>query len=237
MSTEQDTTRRAVIELLENVKPLALRHPDAPIRGAGTTFEGLLSRAQRAFPASEALAQMTGLLGGDSHTALVAKLSLLKAELAEPGTVELPVMTLTKEGVFFAGEYFDAFRRIAGIVQQSQKTIEIVDGYVDESVLDLLATIERKVEARILTRTEAASKVKTAATAYNKQYGGLAIRTSSAFHDRFVVVDGTDYYHFGASLKDAGHRGFMFSRIEEPTVIKAFGEALAAEWSKATVAL
>jgi len=37
-----------------------------------------------------------------------------------------------------------------------------------------------------------------AAEAFNTQYGGLSVRTSDAFHDRFVVVDSTEFYHLGA---------------------------------------
>ncbi|MSO62614.1 MAG: hypothetical protein EXQ50_11080 [Acidobacteria bacterium] len=67
-----------------------------------------------------------------------------------------------------------------------------------------------------------------AAKACQSQYGGLSVRTSDAFHDRFVVVDGTEFYHFGASIKDAGNKGSMFSRIEESAVINA----IQAEWQK-----
>ena len=57
-----------------------------------------------------------------------------------------------------------------------------------------------------------------AVKAFNAQYGGLEIRTSDAFHDRFIVIDDTEFYHLGASIKDVGKSGFMFSRIEGPTV-------------------
>jgi len=65
--------------------------------------------------------------------------------------------------------------------------------------------------------------LKHAADAFNKQYGKLgklAIRTSNALQDRFIIIDNKDIYHFGASIKDVGRRGFMFSRIEEEDVIK-----------------
>jgi hypothetical protein len=62
----------------------------------------------------------------------------------------------------------------------------------------------------------------TLADAFNKEYGGLAVRVSRAFHDRFIAIDGADFFHFGSSNKDAGSRGFMFSKIEEPAVISLF---------------
>jgi hypothetical protein len=49
-----------------------------------------------------------------------------------------------------------------------------------------------------------------------------------------VIVDDTEFYHFGASIKDLANRGFMFSRIEEPTVVDALRNQYAAEWASAT---
>jgi hypothetical protein len=43
----------------------------------------------------------------------------------------------------------------------------------------------------------------------------LEIRISKDYHDRFLIIDETTFYHFGASLKDLGNKAFMFSKIEE----------------------
>ena len=50
-----------------------------------------------------------------------------------------------------------------------------------------------------------------------------------------MIIDDQDCYHFGASIKDLGNKGFMFSRIEEPVVINALHNDLAQEWIKATI--
>jgi hypothetical protein len=36
---------------------------------------------------------------------------------------------------------------------------------------------------------------------FNAQYGGLMVKTSLAFHDRFLIIDGKELYLIGASLK------------------------------------
>ncbi|NTW84278.1 MAG: hypothetical protein HGB36_13110, partial [Chlorobiaceae bacterium] len=33
-------------------------------------------------------------------------------------------------------------------------------------------------------------------------------------HDRFLIIDGIEIYHIGASLKDLGKKWFAFSRFE-----------------------
>jgi hypothetical protein len=86
------------------------------------------------------------------------------------------------------------------------------------------------VDVRVLTKKLSAD-VRVLAVAFGKQHGSLEVRSTNAFHDRFLIIDGQDYYHFGASLKDAGGRGFMFSRIEEEVAIDALRSEIDAQWS------
>ncbi len=51
------------------------------------------------------------------------------------------------------------------------------------------------------------------------------------------MIDGAQFYHFGASLKDLGARGFMFSLIEEATVVESLRQNIADEWARASVVL
>lgn len=156
--------------------------------------------------------------------------------LAALPAVNVPSLKVSREGVFFAGEYFDALRKASELLQRAGKDILLIDGYVDATVLDLMSVKGSGVAVRILTKGVSAD-LKVAAAAFNKQYGALALRCSQAFHDRFLVVDDVEFYHFGASLKDLGHRGFMFSRIEEPDVIGALRSKAQAEWASATVVI
>lgn len=156
--------------------------------------------------------------------------------LAALPAVSVPSLQVTREGVFFAGEYFDALRKASELLQRAVKDILLIDGYVDSTVLDMMSVKGSAVAVRILTKAVSAD-LKVAAVAFSKQYGALALRSSVVFHDRFLVVDDAEFYHFGASLKDLGHRGFMFSRIEEPDVIGALRAKAQAEWASATVVL
>ena len=151
-------------------------------------------------------------------------------------TVDVPSMKITSEGVFFAGQYFDALRLFTEFLSKAQNNIALIDGYIDKNVLSLLTSKRPEVEVNILTKNVQPS-LKTAGTAFKKQYGKLSIRTSQAFHDRFLIIDDLHFYHFGASIKDLGKRGFMFSRIEEPKIIEALRKEFVREWANATVEL
>lgn len=148
-------------------------------------------------------------------------------------TVEIPSMKVSREGIFFAGQYFDALSKAEEILSKANRSIWIIDQYINPDVLNLLSSKKSSVEAKILTK-DVPVAVKTAAAAFNKQYGNLSIRTSQAFHDRFTIIDDAEFYHFGASIKDLGNRGFMFSRLEESHIIDALRSKWNEEWGKAT---
>ena len=56
---------------------------------------------------------------------------------------------------------------------------------------------------------------------YNTQYPHIAIKEIEKVHDRFLIIDQQQLYHFGASFKDLSKRLFVVSKIEEPTVTEA----------------
>jgi hypothetical protein len=49
---------------------------------------------------------------------------------------------------------------------------------------------------------------------HNNQYPAVELKIFSKSHDRFILIDKTKVYHFGASLKDLGKKWFAFSKME-----------------------
>ncbi len=144
-----------------------------------------------------------------------------------------PQVDVTRQGVFFAGQTFDALSVATQIFATAKTRLLLIDGYVGTDTLNLLPTTGIQID--ILTKPPLSPQVRTLCQAFKAQHGALAVKTSSAFHDRFVVIDNAAVYHFGASIKDLGKKTFMFSLIEEPDILTALHAKLSTEWSNATV--
>lgn len=43
-------------------------------------------------------------------------------------------------------------------------------------------------------------------TKFKVQYPKLSVKATTDFHDRFLIIDKTEVYHIGASIKDAGKK-------------------------------
>lgn len=144
-----------------------------------------------------------------------------------------PNVDLTRHGVFFAGQTFDALSAAARIFAAAQTSLVLIDGYIGADTLNLLPT-QPGITIRILSKPLSPA-VKTLCLAFTAQHGSLAVRSSAAFHDRFVIIDNSAVYHFGASVKDLGKKAFMFSLIEEPEIVAAIQSKFTAEWGTAAV--
>ena len=120
--------------------------------------------------------------------------------------------------VFFDGQIFDAFALITDLIQQAGKTIVLIDAYVDIVTLNVLAKKKDGVDVMIYTLPSARLTAQDIAN-FNAQYPNLTVKHTTAFHDRFMIIDGTTAYHIGASIKDAGKKCFGINKIEDIGVI------------------
>ena len=125
------------------------------------------------------------------------------------------------EGIFYDGQIFDAYTFATNLIRSAKKSIVLIDNYVDESVLLMLSKRGEAVSADIYTQS-IGRQLQLDLERHNSQYPPIGIHTCRRSHDRFLIVDNSDVYHIGASLKDLGKKMFAFSKMGIPA-----GEILA----------
>jgi len=116
------------------------------------------------------------------------------------------------EGIFYDGQIFDAWQFVSQLIKEAEKSIVLIDNYVDESVLMLLSKRSPNVKATIYTGS-ITKQLETDLQKHHQQYPPIELKHFSTSHDRFLIIDETTVYHIGASLKDLGKRWFAFSKI------------------------
>ena len=119
-----------------------------------------------------------------------------------------------KQGVFFDGQIFDAYTFVSKLVRKAKFSIELIDNYVDDSVLTLLSKRKKGVSARIYAKG-ISKQLQLDVEKHNAQYPSVEIVLFGDAHDRFLILDENEVYHLGASLKDLGKKWFAFSKIEK----------------------
>jgi len=133
---------------------------------------------------------------------------------------------IPNQGVFFEGQVFDAYELASKIIRSAKKSIVLIDNYIDETTLTHLSKKANAVKVLLLTKTMSNPLTLDVKKA-NEQYGNFEIRAFASSHDRFIIIDNSDVYHLGASLKDLGKKWFAFSKMDKSSVssiIKEIGD-------------
>ncbi|MBN2858590.1 MAG: ORF6N domain-containing protein [Candidatus Delongbacteria bacterium] len=121
---------------------------------------------------------------------------------------------LPKQGIFFDGQIFDAYRFVSDLFRSAKSSIVVLDNYIDDTVLTHLKKVKPGIKVTLLTKS-VSGQLRLDAEKFGNQYFPIEIKEFKRSHDRFMIIDGTEVYHFGASLKDLGKKWFAFSKIEK----------------------
>lgn len=149
----------------------------------------------------------------------------------------------TSQGAFVAtGADFDAFAALHRIFQEADKSILIVDPYMDESVLTSFAVLAKEGVSVALLTDEAGIRpgLEPAAKAWIAQYGAartLLVRKAPprTLHDRLILVDTDKAWILTQSLKDFAARSpATIQRVDAQLALMKF-EAYEQIWNSSGV--
>jgi len=119
----------------------------------------------------------------------------------------------SEKGIFYNGQIFDAYKFVSDIIRSAENSVILLDNYVDDTVLTLLGKRKENVTAKIYTKG-IGKQLQLDVQRYNSQYPPIEVESFTDTHDRFLIIDNTELYHIGASLKDLGKKWFAFSRMD-----------------------
>jgi len=114
-------------------------------------------------------------------------------------------------GIFYDGQIFDAYTFISDILRTANKSIILIDNYVDDTTLTLFSKVIN-IDVTIYTYT-ISKQLKQDYEKYSTQYKNITLKSFKNSHDRFLIIDKKEVYLIGASLKDLGKKWFGFSKL------------------------
>lgn len=164
-----------------------------------------------------------------------SQLSLIGWEIGGNG---LMIHDVDIREIFFpSGKQYDAYVKIRGIIQKASTSLFIIDPYIDSTVFQLLSsTSSSSLKTQILTYNLSTDFVHETHK-FLSQYSQITIdvRKTKEFHDRFIICDNSECFHIGASIKDAGKKAFMISKIEDANNIRALIQQLQTSWNNGSI--
>lgn len=128
----------------------------------------------------------------------------------------LDAHTKPQQGIFFDGQVFDAYQFVCDLIRKAEKSIILIDNYIDDTVLTMLDKRRKGVTATIYTQ-HINQQLKLDIERHNIQYPTIDVIHFNKAHDRFILID-EEVYHIGASIKDLGKKWFGFTLMRDITV-------------------
>ena len=119
------------------------------------------------------------------------------------------------EGIFYDGQIFDAYRFVNDLIRKAQRSVVLIDNYIDDTVLIQLDKRADGVTATIYTQ-HVGQQLQLDIDRHNAQYRPIHVENFNRAHDRFLLID-DEVYHIGASLKDLGRKWFAFTLMHDLT--------------------
>ena len=117
-------------------------------------------------------------------------------------------------GIFYDGEIFDAYKFVLQLIKSAKSSIILIDNYIDENTLTMLSNRNHNVKATIFT-INVNNKLQLTFAKHHEQYPQIELKQLLKCHDRFLIIDENELFHFGASLKDLGKKWFAFSKMND----------------------
>ena len=147
--------------------------------------------------------------------------------------LELTVPDATSS-VFKAGEVYDVFRALNKVIGSAEKSIFIIDPYLDDTIFNhYLIARKPDVSVRLLL-SKNADQLKPAAEKYITQFGKvLEVKKTRAVHDRVIFIDGYVCWVLGQSLSHAAQAKPTYLAPLSPDVIPAKLEEYDRIWAGA----
>lgn len=91
-------------------------------------------------------------------------------------------------GVFYDGQLWDACSFVEKLMARAKSSILLIDSWVGVGTLDMLAKKRKGVAVTLVTSPRGNKLAPSDIAKFSAQYGTLGVETSTAFHDRFLII-------------------------------------------------
>lgn len=111
-----------------------------------------------------------------------------------------------------AGDRYRAMKLLLKIMKRAKKSLSVVDPYLDEEIFYYIESLDASVDVQLITAT--------LKPMFRKLYNALKTTRSNIeakvchdCHDRFLIVDGTEVWHLGASINGIAKKASMVNKV------------------------
>lgn len=146
---------------------------------------------------------------------------------------EIPGSRYEKKEQYFisAGDEYGAQRLLLKIMKRAKKSLAIVDPYLDENIFDYVDTLNTSVDIQLVT-AQTKPIFRNLYNSLKTTRLNIEAREYHRSHDRFLIIDGSELWHLGASINKFGEKDSMINKVIDAEEASKFFSAFEDYWSK-----
>ena len=126
---------------------------------------------------------------------------------------------LIEDKILYEDNAFDALTIISQIIETASTSIVLVDPYVDMKTLSIFKSKRDDVSTTIITSKTKSKISQSGIDEFNKKYGALKVSYDERYHDRYLIIDNSVFYHLGASINYLGKRFSQITKVIDEDII------------------
>ena len=123
-----------------------------------------------------------------------------------------------KTYVIYEDKVFDALEIMDNIISKAKQDIVLIDSYTDGKTLNILKSKEDDVTALVIT-SDKTKLSQLDVDSFNEEYGGLSLKIDNRYHDRYLIIDNSIFFHLGSSINYLGKRFAQIDKIVDKDLI------------------
>ena len=114
----------------------------------------------------------------------------------------------------------------------ASKTLILIDQFLKlDDLLDLINSVPSTSSVRVLTKPDLREKFRQNRSRIDRLPHKIEVKFSERFHDRYVIANDTEYFHFGYSLKDLWKRRVSrYAKLYRNDEIQDLKDLYETEW-------
>lgn len=170
-----------------------------------------------------AIDENRALVTNENYLNLVNKVDSLDTRLTK--VENYSKYLLFEDKIVYENQLFDALVIMNRILEPAKESIVLIDPYVDIRTLNIFKNKNGDVELTIIT-SELSKLTKDDIVSFNKQYGNLNINYDNRYHDRYLIIDGILFYHFGASINYLGKKFSQITMLQDDDIKEALNKRI-----------
>jgi hypothetical protein len=130
---------------------------------------------------------------------------------------------------FIEGDSYRPKKQVFGVMKKAITSLAVVDPYLDDQVFDYIESLDPVLSMQLLTGKKKPI-FQSLFKSLKAQRSNLEAKAFSGCHDRFIVIDGSEVWHLGASINGFGKAAFMVNKVVDDAERTRFLTDLSEWW-------